>query len=67
MLANQDFDKFKSIDLAMLQRVEQMLAKDIADIMTLVPQEAASGSDISGKILMSENKHCLLPNLNIYF
>lgn len=53
MLANQDFDKFKSIDLAMLQRVEQMLAKDIADIMTLVPQEAASGSDISGKILMS--------------
>lgn len=66
MLANQDFDKFKSIDLAMLQRVEQMLAKDIADIMTLVPQEAASGSDISGKLYVLEQAF-LLPNLNFYF
>lgn len=49
MLANQDFNKFNQIDLAMLQRVEQMLAKDIADIMSLVPQEVSSGSDISGK------------------
>ncbi|XP_054271837.1 EH domain-containing protein 1-like [Macrosteles quadrilineatus] len=50
LLSHQDFDKFRPLDPQMLQRVEQMLAKDIADIMTLVPQEAATGVDIAGGV-----------------
>uniref|UniRef100_A0A1B6M3N3 EH domain-containing protein 1 n=1 Tax=Graphocephala atropunctata TaxID=36148 RepID=A0A1B6M3N3_9HEMI len=50
LLSHQDFDKFKLLDPAMLQRVEHMLAKDIAEIMSLVPQEAAAGVDISGGV-----------------
>lgn len=67
MLKNQDFDKFHALDSAMLARVEQMLAKDIADIMTLVPQEAALGTDISGKTLfihlrgLKPDLHCWKP------
>ncbi|XP_046670507.1 EH domain-containing protein 3-like [Homalodisca vitripennis] len=50
LLSHQDFDKFKPLDSAMLERVEHMLAKDIADIMNLVPQEAAAGADITGGV-----------------
>jgi len=48
MLSNQDFDKFQPLNPALLERVEQMLAKDIAEIMSLVPQEAVAGADIAG-------------------
>jgi len=50
LLTHQDFDKFQSLNPLVLERVEQMLAKDIAEIMTLVPQEAASDSDIAGGV-----------------
>lgn len=48
LLISQDFDKFESLNPTLLQTVDQMLAKDIADIMSIVPQEAASGADIAG-------------------
>lgn len=42
MLAGQDFSKFQVIKPKLLEAVEDMLANDIAKLMTLVRQEEAS-------------------------
>lgn len=38
-LQHQDFTKFKSLDIRLLNKVDKMLAEDIAKLMTLIPNE----------------------------
>ncbi|XP_055551366.1 EH domain-containing protein 1 [Wyeomyia smithii] len=39
VLANQDFSKFHSLRIPLLEVVDQMLATDIARLMSMIPQE----------------------------
>lgn len=39
VLQNQDFTKFHSLKLPLLDAVDRMLAIDIARLMSLIPQE----------------------------
>ncbi|KAG5675630.1 putative EH domain-containing and endocytosis protein 1 [Polypedilum vanderplanki] len=41
VLANQDFSKFHSLKMPLLETVDRMLANDIARLMNLIPQEEA--------------------------
>ena len=36
-LANQDFTKFHPLDRKLLERVDKMLAEDIAKLMAMIP------------------------------
>lgn len=40
-LANHDFSKFRPLDVKLLERVDKMLAEDIAKLMAMVPHEEA--------------------------
>uniref|UniRef100_A0A1B6CFC6 Dynamin-type G domain-containing protein n=1 Tax=Clastoptera arizonana TaxID=38151 RepID=A0A1B6CFC6_9HEMI len=53
LLVHQDFNKFEALDTKMLESVEGMLAKDISEIMGMIPREAPK-TDISGGVF--ENK-----------
>jgi len=44
-LANQDFTKFHPLDKKLLERVDKMLAEDIAKLMAMVPLEEAMSKD----------------------
>jgi len=44
-LANQDFTKFHPLDRKLLERVDKMLAEDIAKLMAMVPLEEAMSKD----------------------
>lgn len=52
LLVNHDFAKFRALDLKLLERVDKMLAEDIAKLMAMVPHEEAisknEGSDKNG-------------------
>jgi len=52
LLVNHDFSKFRALDLKLLERVDKMLAEDIAKLMAMVPHEEAvsknEGSDKNG-------------------
>lgn len=39
VLQNQDFTKFHSLKLPLLEAVDRMLANDIAKLMNMIPQE----------------------------
>jgi hypothetical protein len=41
VLQNQDFSKFHSLKMPLLDTVDRMLANDIAKLMSLIPQEEA--------------------------
>ena len=41
LLSHQDFDKFTSLKLHLLDTVERMLTHDIAEMMALIPHQTA--------------------------
>eukprot|EP00088_Acartia_fossae_P053751 TRINITY_DN6133_c0_g1_i12.p1 TRINITY_DN6133_c0_g1~~TRINITY_DN6133_c0_g1_i12.p1 ORF type:complete len:539 (-),score=159.03 TRINITY_DN6133_c0_g1_i12:36-1652(-) len=51
LLVNHDFSKFRTLDIKLLERVDKMLAEDIAKLMAMVPhEEAVSKTEGSDKI-----------------
>jgi hypothetical protein len=54
VLQNQDFSKFHSLKMPLLETVDKMLAQDIAKLMGMIPQEEA---ELVSEPLIKGNYH----------